>query len=237
MINHKCENCGGTLKLNRMSGLYKCTSCGSEFSLENESVSPEKIFIDAGEEFLKLKEFDKALESFDSACKLSPKNSASWLGMAKAMTKNFSELNGKIYKDVCKFMQNADENLSDDERKLVSNDLKKYQSLKNDFEQNERARYVSETFANGLKYFTLAVFAVMAIVNLIITIYSSSGFFWKLVGLIIVMIIEVVVYKIVSIVLKLIKPKKKWQYWLAVILVVLSMLILFALDVALAKAI
>lgn len=237
MVNHKCENCGGNLKLNRITGLYKCTSCGSEFSLESDNVQPEKVFLNAGEEFLDLKDFDKAFESFDTACKLSPNNARCWLGMVKAKTKMFAKLNADNFKDVEEYMRNAEKYLTDDERKSVSNDLKEYKNLKENFLQWEKSKRNSERFSQILKYSIFVVFVVTVIMNLVFAINSKSEFIWKTVGFVIILVIDVALFKIVSILVNLVKPKKKWHYWLTGIILVLVLAMLLCFDMGFAKSI
>lgn len=237
MVNHKCNNCGGNLKLNRITGLYKCTSCGSEFSIEKENIQSERVFLNAGEEFLSLKEYDKAFESFDMACKLTPSNAMCWLGMIKSVTKQFSELKAENFKTIEKYMRNVEKCLTEDERKSISDDLMKYKSLKDKYLQSEKERKISEKFSDFLKYSIVVVFCIIVILNFVFFTKSNSEYVWKIVGFVLLLIIDIVIFKVVSLLANLFKPKKKLHYWLIGIIFTLVLVLLFSLDILFAKTI
>lgn len=236
MIEHKCVNCGAVLKFRKSTGIYKCPNCGSEFSDENIQ-RPEVTFLNAGEKFIELEEYDKAFEAFENACKLAPDNSACWLGMAKAETLDFSLLLDKDAKKIEKYMKNALDNASEDEKKSFSSDLERYNELLADFNKKENEIKKLDTFGTVLRGVVIAALVVLLVIKISIISGSQTGFFWKFVGVAISLAIDVVIVYVLGIILKNVQPKKVWQYVLFVIILTIIIAVIFAVDIEIAKQI
>ena len=236
MIEHKCVNCGAVLKLKKSTGIYKCPNCGSEFSDENIQ-RPEVTFLNAGEKFMELEEYDKAFEAFENACKLAPDNSACLLGMAKADTLDFSLLLDKEVKNIEKYMKNALDNASEDEKKSFSSDLKRYNELLEDFNKKNNERRKLNTFGTVLRGVVIAALVGLLVIKISIISGSQTGFFWKFVGVVISLAIDFVIVYMLSIIFKKVHPKKVWQYVLFIIILTIIIVVIFAVDIEIAKQI
>ncbi len=105
-IEARCKNCGAQLEIDESKGKGYCPHCGTLFVKEKVNhiyqqnisktiygldKSTVNEYLQNGEVFLSLKEFEKAKSAFDKAIELNPADWRGWFGMVKAKTKNFTD--------------------------------------------------------------------------------------------------------------------------------------------------
>lgn len=105
----KCTSCGGTLQVDNSKKAAICPYCGSAYvvqdAVNNYMMSVQNLHADvvnvhddratkarleAGEAFLKLKQWEKADGAFKDACDLTPQNYLGWWGRIRALTEEFT---------------------------------------------------------------------------------------------------------------------------------------------------
>lgn len=80
---YRCDVCGGELTEVK-KGEYRCNYCRAEFVLREyepeEQISVEML-TELANDFLRLRDFDKARKYFNRALAVDPKNAEAWWGM------------------------------------------------------------------------------------------------------------------------------------------------------------
>ncbi len=158
LTNAKCTNCGGSLQVDSTKKAAICPFCNEAYIVEeainNYNISIDTINvnddraaksrIEAGEAFLKLKQWDKADEAFIDACDLTPQNYLGWWGRIRALSGEFSlyvdELDAK--KDSIAFRRSKKEQMEslyssldvfipDDKKESIYKEFNKYIKIVN----------------------------------------------------------------------------------------------------------
>lgn len=236
MKNIKCQNCGAKLKVNRVTGMYVCESCGSEFLIEQDN-NENNNYLVAGLNLLELKEFKKASDSFDKACEMFPNNANCWFGKLRAVTRDMTDISEKNIKDVEKYLSHIEQTSTEEERKEFGGMIEK---LKANMQiiYNEREKVKKGNKFGNILFATLIItFIALFVINLVFTIISKSYLLWKVVGLILLSALDFGVLCILSIGLSKLNPSKKWHYILISILTVVIIAIIIYLDIIIAKTI
>ena len=84
----KCKNCGQSIRIDAQSGAAVCEFCGSVYTDENSSVST--MVENANALLTKLNEPEKAKILFEQISEEYPGDFRGWLGIARAITADFS---------------------------------------------------------------------------------------------------------------------------------------------------
>ena len=233
---NKCPNCGANLKLDRATGLKHCENCGYE-EREELSFQNEMQFIDSGNKFLDLKEYKNAVDCYEKASQINPKNYAAWLGLAKAKTQNFAFIDENYVKIIDKYLKNAKNSASNEELKTVNQEQLKYEALKEKMlsfnKKLSKQLLISKLLGLGVIIF----FVALSVVNLVFAINSSSGVIWKIAGFVLMLIGEVFVCSFVMFLMTKIDPAKKWEKVVCLILLVAFLVVVAVVDIMLAKTI
>lgn len=130
-IEAECKNCGAGLEINEEKGKGYCPHCGTLFVAEKVNqiihqnitknifgADKEAVdeYLQNGDVFLSLEEYDKAKAVFDKAIELNPADWRGWFGMVKVKTKNLTDyLNETHLKD----LQKAHSVANDEEDKII----------------------------------------------------------------------------------------------------------------------
>lgn len=230
--SQKCPNCGANLKLDKLTGILKCKNCDSTFSLDKKDVPEEFNFIDAGNKFLKLEEYKKTFDSFDQACKVSPDNYACWLGLAKSITDDFTFIDNTILKETKNYVANAKKCATDEDKKILENELKDYYDLVENFTKTKNKEIQNDSYQSIFQVITLAIFVIIAIVGIIIVFAKiDESFFWKLINIAILLVMNFVLCFIVSKTLPILKFKEKHQLVINIILFIILISIAVGINI------
>lgn len=230
--SQKCPNCGANLKLDKLTGILQCNNCDSTFSLDKNNIPEEFNLIDNGNKFIKLKEYEKAFECFEKACNVSPDNYACWLGLAKAISKNFKTIDESNIKEAKKFVTNAKNCATDEDLKTLENELKNYYSLVESFEKKQKQEKQNNSYQNKLQLTTLAIFIILAIASILVICLSvKDAFIWKVVDIVIILAINSVLYFFIPKLLLLLKFKTKKQIIISIIIYVIIMLTVLGINI------
>lgn len=233
---NKCPNCGANLKLDRATGLKRCENCGYE---EREELSFQNgiTLIDSGNKFLDLKEYENAVDCYEKASQINPKNYAAWLGLAKAKTQNFAFVDENNVKIIDKYLKNAKNSASNEELKTLNQEQSKYDALKEKLLKLNKKIRNQLLFSKLLGFAVIVFFVVLAAVNLVFAINSSSGVIWKIAGFVLMLIGEVFICAFVMFLMTVITPSKKWEKIVCLIFLVVLLVIVAVVDIMLAKTI
>jgi DNA-directed RNA polymerase subunit RPC12/RpoP len=123
LVPAKCTNCGANIEIDNAKEAGICSHCGTAFVTQkaiNNYVNDYHItqnitkhiygkeksecedFLRNGEVFLKLKEWKKARNCFNSAMECNPSNYLAWLGLAKCETRNWTLIQETDYQEYMK---------------------------------------------------------------------------------------------------------------------------------------
>lgn len=236
MKNIKCQNCGAKLKLNRVTGMYVCESCGSEFLIEQDN-NENNNYLVAGLNLLELKEFKKASDSFDKACQMMPNNANCWLGKLRAITRDMTNISENNIKDVEKYLSHVEKTSTDEERKEFGGMIEKLKAnMQIIYDEREKVKR-NKKFENILFVTLVITFISLFVINLVFTIISKSYLLWRVVGFILLSALDFGVVCILSIVLSKLLPSKKWHYILISVLTIVIIAVIIYLDIIIAKTI
>ncbi|MCL2370969.1 MAG: tetratricopeptide repeat protein [Firmicutes bacterium] len=110
LVAAKCTECAASIEVDDCKEAGICNFCGTAFvtkKIIQQTLITKNVFGDRGksaedfcadgETFLKLKDWEKAEEAFDTATTLEPSNYIGWLGLVKVHTENFTSFFDSVH--------------------------------------------------------------------------------------------------------------------------------------------
>lgn len=134
-IEAKCKNCGGDIRLDEKLNRGKCDYCGTEFVKSdiivnknykidnatlvlNEDSFTEQMFVNAETYLLKLKDYDKAFDTYHSITQSKADDCRGWWGMLRAASHDFTLIQNSrdLLEALRTYADNAIKLAADDEK-------------------------------------------------------------------------------------------------------------------------
>ncbi len=198
-IEAKCKNCGAKITLNEKMTRGICEFCGTEFiksdlivnnnySFENATVVVDNSsliqqqLINADTFLTKLKDYDKAMESFLSVTKTKADDHRGWWGVVRTISREFTymELTADEYAECRKYAENALSLAPEDEKTEYEKLWENYSSkisqrlLKEIEEENEiklRLKNAEERGKRIRRARRTAADIISVVINVVLLIY------------------------------------------------------------------
>ncbi len=234
MKSLKCPYCGDTINVVSGKSVQKCSSCGNEFVLDKEEVSEYDVLIENANEFLRLNEFKKALDCYETANKIKPKGFEGWLGIAKSETENFNKLNNENFKKVDRCIDSVKNLITKDDKKSIEKDLESYEELKLFYNKNKESINAGLKYNKFLLILTLVSFLICLIINIIFAVKSQASYVSKIGDCILLSAIIFVVTRVMYHIFNLIKLKTKTNMIILIVMNILICALLIFVDVSFA---
>jgi len=142
LVAAKCTECGASIEVEDTKDAGICNFCGTAFVTQKiinehhthvtkhitknvfgvDGKSAED-FCEKAKTFIKLNDWDKAKEVYESATKIDPSSYLGWLGLVKWHTRNFLDFNDEYH---IEYLDKAIAVANDNERKIIENELSAY---------------------------------------------------------------------------------------------------------------
>jgi len=209
LVAAKCTECGAAIQVEDTKDAGICNFCGTAFVTQKvinehhthitkhvtKNVFGQKgksadDYCDNGETFLKLGDWDKAIEAFEQATTLEPSNYLGWLGLFKSYTENFTDLDDTEHEE---YYRRALAVANDDEKKIIKTlcdeFIRKSKTHREKQEKLEQSRQVEieaatkekQIIFNKLRKRTNLFFALsMPLIVMAILGLAMSFMFWQL---------------------------------------------------------
>ena len=154
LVAAKCTQCGANIEVDDTKDAGICRSCGTAFitqkAIQNHSTHVTKNitkniygrekteaeeFIANGETFILLGDWENAVKAFTQATVSSPANHKTWLGLVRAETQDFTNLNDNLHKE---HLEKACTVANDEEKKIINDTYARYQKLRVEYEERKQ---------------------------------------------------------------------------------------------------
>ncbi|MCL2369983.1 MAG: tetratricopeptide repeat protein [Firmicutes bacterium] len=147
LVAAKCTECAAKIEIDDCKKTGTCRFCGTTFvtqkvvniTKDNEKDKVHKN-LTRGETFIKLKDWERAIDAFEDAAELDPDNYKCWLGLVRSYTESFTDLDDTEHLE---YYNNALAVANDDEKLLIENLCNEFIKLSEAHRKGQQEKTIS----------------------------------------------------------------------------------------------